>query len=704
MSLSLEEKLAEVEAQLEEQRSKFQAKSDATSQEIEELHKYYESRGINSRGTKDIFGKPFPVSVDSAHKATKVQLWRIYNPHMRALHVSWFAFMSAFFSTFAPAPLAVPIKESLKLERQDLANGATASITGNIMTRICMGWVCDKWGPRYAMAANMLVSCAPIIGIAFIQNSAGFIAMRFFIGCGLAAFVAAQAWTSNMFSKNCVGFANAVAAGWGNMGAGVTNLLMPFVFAGFLNVTGNDQNIAWRLSFILPLCLHVLSGLLALWAQDMPDGNIRTLELSGAKQKQDLRVLTKVGLCNTNTWILTLSYGYCFGVELTVDNVIASYYFEYFACNLELAGIFAAIFGLVNLVSRPSGGWVSDKLNKRFGVRGRIWGLFVAQLLSGVFCLVMGTVTLTHTAPDFGGPNNVTAYWRHTTGRGGGESNYWPITGEYVSTDPNCDVTASLPERRRLAGAVTGSYQCDECKCIIPGIIKCGVSRFKATEWFLKALEDPTGEIQAAIIDTVAIDGYIQVTEAPNELGGTGDGCTSLLDGGALAGSVVVMFIFSIFCHMACGLTYGIVPYVNKPATGVVAGLVGAGGAVGSVLTNVVLFTGNSTRTDEGFLWMGVWIIAVSATLVALHFPDQNGSMFTGPNCKFNPQLIKMPEGYDATAVNYQVDAAAQLAEAKAKKEAKKAAKKAKKEKSASRKAVAAEVSASEVAAAEEPK
>ena len=56
--------------------------------------------------------------------------------------------------------------------------------------------------------------------------------------------------------------------------------------------------------------------------------------------------------------------------------------------------------------------------------------------------------------------------------------------------------------------------------------------------------------------------------------------------------------------------------------------------------------------------------VAVSATLVALHFPDQNGSMFTGPNCKFNPQLIKMPEGYDATAVNYQVDAAAQLAEA----------------------------------------
>ena len=37
----------------------------------------------------------------------------------------------------------------------------------------------------------------------------------------------------------------------------------------------------------------------------------------------------QVGASNVNAWILTITYGFCFGVELTMTNVAAFYFYEY---------------------------------------------------------------------------------------------------------------------------------------------------------------------------------------------------------------------------------------------------------------------------------------------------------------------------------------------------------------------------------------
>ena len=50
--------------------------------------------------------------------------------------------------------------------------------------------------------------------------------MRFCIGAGGAAFVVTQYWTTTMFANNIVGTANATTAGWGNLGGGVTQMLI----------------------------------------------------------------------------------------------------------------------------------------------------------------------------------------------------------------------------------------------------------------------------------------------------------------------------------------------------------------------------------------------------------------------------------------------------------------------------------------------
>lgn len=334
--------------------------------------------------------------VAASQKAVKIQLFRFDTPSMRAFHLSWMAFFSCFFAWFGIAPLMKVIREDLHLTKEQVGYCIIASVTATIFARLLIGRLCDAIGPRRTYTWLLVLGSLPVMGISLAWNFESFLVMRLAIGLIGAAFVITQYHTSIMFAPNCIGTANATTAGWGNLGGGVTQAVMPLVFAGFLAL-GASQSAGWRLSMVAAGIVCLLMGLAYhRFTQDTPEGNFGDLRASGKLPPKKQSQGTFWAACrDVRVWALFIAYAACFGIELTIKNVAALYFVDYFdefkqmtpAAALSWAGLLAALYGGMNIFSRTIGGIVSDRLSVRWKLSGRVSWLFVALICEGISLL-----------------------------------------------------------------------------------------------------------------------------------------------------------------------------------------------------------------------------------------------------------------------------------------------------------------------------
>ncbi len=320
-------------------------------------------------------------------KATRIQLLSFATPQMRAFHLTWMAFFTCFFAWFALAPLMPVIKGEFGLSKDQIANINIAAVAVTILVRLLIGPLCDKYGPRKTYTGLLLIGAIPVIGISFAHSYEMFLFFRLCIGAIGASFVITQYHTSVMFAPNVVGTANAAAAGWGNAGGGVAQSLMPLILAGIVGF-GVSQSMGWRLSMLVPGIIMLVLAL-AYWkyTQDTPIGNIEELRAKGIAVdggKQSGMQSFIAASRNYRVWMLFFTYAACFGVEITIHNIAASYYVDSFQLDLKSAGLAAGSFGLLALFARALGGIFSDRIARSKGLHGRTTLLFVLMLGEGL--------------------------------------------------------------------------------------------------------------------------------------------------------------------------------------------------------------------------------------------------------------------------------------------------------------------------------
>jgi NNP family nitrate/nitrite transporter-like MFS transporter len=320
-------------------------------------------------------------------KANSIQLFSFSTPQMRAFHLTWVAFFTCFFAWFACAPLMPVIKGEFHLSMAQIADINIAAVAITIIVRLLVGPLCDRFGPRKTYTGLLAVGAIPVLGVAMAQSYESFLLFRLGIGAVGASFVITQYHTSVMFGPRVVGTANAAAAGWGNSGGGVAQATMPLLM-GAVIMLGVSETMGWRVALLVPgVLMLVMAVVYWKFTQDCPEGNFAELRAAGVPFEASGKGgwASFVGACrNYRAWLLFVTYGACFGIELFIHNIAAVYYVDRYHLSLAQAGMAAGSFGLLALFARALGGWLSDKAAAGGSLNSRVNLLFILMVGEGL--------------------------------------------------------------------------------------------------------------------------------------------------------------------------------------------------------------------------------------------------------------------------------------------------------------------------------
>ena len=368
--------------------------------------------------------------------------FKSFSGKMRILNLSWVAFFITFFVWFNHAPLLGVIAESLSLTPAEVKTLLILNVALAIPARVIIGMLTDHYGPRLTYSLLLAICSVPCLMFAMADNFEQAALARFLLGFIGAGFVIGIRLVSEWFPANELGIAEGIYGGWGNFGSAAAAISLPTLAIAFggedgwryaIGLTGifcaiysvifymmvNDtpkgstyykpksagaMEVTSGADFFFLLLMKIPMYLvLALLVWKLTDGaSLLTpttanliyyflAALYGLEVYQCYRVNKSVFTTPVpeihryqfkQVAILNLLYFATFGSELAVVSMLPLFFAETFNLNMVTAGLLASSYAFMNLVSRPGGGWISD----RYG-RKRSLIVLTAGLAGGYFLM-----------------------------------------------------------------------------------------------------------------------------------------------------------------------------------------------------------------------------------------------------------------------------------------------------------------------------
>jgi len=356
----------------------------------------------------------------------------------RILHLTWVAFFISFFVWFNHAPLLGSMRDALGLTDPQVKALLILNVALTIPARIIVGMLVDAFGPRRIYSLLLAISGGLCLAFAAATTFQQMALLRLLLGFVGAGFVIGIRMIGEWFPAREVGLAEGIYGGWGNFGSAAAALTLPtlalafggangwryaigltgvaallygvvYLFtvsdtpkgstyfkpkrAGAMEVTspgdlllylvmnfpmyGALALLAWKLG---PANLGMLStlvtdaiylGLTALYLFQ----SVRIFQINGHILRKTVPEIERYAF--RQVAVLDLAYLVTFGSELAVVSMLPLFFQDTFHLSQVEAGMLASGFAFMNLVSRPVGGLVSDRLGRRRSLTVLLAGLAV---------------------------------------------------------------------------------------------------------------------------------------------------------------------------------------------------------------------------------------------------------------------------------------------------------------------------------------
>lgn len=364
------------------------------------------------------------------------------------LHLTWVAFFLTFAAWFNMAPFNTTIMRTVGLSAGEINILMIMNVALTIPARIVIGTLVDRFGPRRVFSALLFYSAGVCFYFAWAQTFSDFLLARLLMGIVGGGFVVGIKMIAEWFPPGKMGTAQGIYAGWGNFGAAFAAFALPPVAALFpealgwrvaaglsgalcliwaavylyfsreaegvqrnfrlslleaievtswkdlvfmsllwLPVYGAVCAVLWRLAaspappFGTGIAWTLTVGLAVLYAA----GVLRSLRANRPRLAAPIPPEKRYEF--SQVVILCLVYALTFGSELAVVSMFPGFLETTFDLSVTVAGVLGSCFALMNLVTRPGGGWLADVFGPRrtlaVAVAGSAFGYGAMSAITG---------------------------------------------------------------------------------------------------------------------------------------------------------------------------------------------------------------------------------------------------------------------------------------------------------------------------------
>jgi len=380
-----------------------------------------------------------------------------FSGKMKVLHLSWIAFFITFVVWFNHAPLLMAIADSLGLQSSEIKTLLILNVALTIPARVVIGMLTDRFGPRVVYSTLLAICSIPCFMFAFADSFMQAAIARFLMGFIGAGFVIGIRMVSEWFPANELGTAEGIYGGWGNFGSAAAAFSLPVValwFGGddgwryaiastgvisllfsvvyYRNVTDTPKGSTYfkpknigamevtskgDFYFLLLMKVPMYAALALLTWKLSPEGVSLLNETTAVLCYVGLALLfvyevSHVWKVNKGIFekpvpemhqykfkqvaVLNILYFATFGSELAVVSMLPLFFAETFSLDPVMAGMVASAYAFMNLMSRPGGGWLSDKFGRKptllILTAGLAVGYFVMSMVDSAWPLWLAVV------------------------------------------------------------------------------------------------------------------------------------------------------------------------------------------------------------------------------------------------------------------------------------------------------------------------